>query len=94
MTNTNNSPAPERIDQATLLQEQTDPLTHTPVHLLELKDVGKHYGNIIALTGVTMADVNGDGHVDIYVSGIEYLTMHGRNVLYINNGNATVLRQR
>ena len=55
MTNTNNSPAAERIDQATLLQEQTDPLTHTPVHLLELKDVGKHYGNIIALTGVTMA---------------------------------------
>ena len=40
-------------------------------------------------TGVTMADVNGDGHVDIYVSGIDYLTMHGRNVLYINNGNAT-----
>ncbi len=40
-------------------------------------------------TGVTMADVNGDGHVDIYVSGIEYLTMHGRNVLYINNGNGT-----
>ena len=40
-------------------------------------------------TGVTMADVNGDGRVDIYVSGIEYLTMHGRNVLYINNGNGT-----
>jgi hypothetical protein len=40
-------------------------------------------------TGVTMADVNGDGRVDIYVSGIEYLTMHGRNVLYINNGNST-----
>jgi enediyne biosynthesis protein E4 len=40
-------------------------------------------------TGVTMADVNGDGHVDIYVSGVDYLTMHGRNVLYINNGNAT-----
>ena len=40
-------------------------------------------------TGVTMADVNGDGHVDIYVSGIEYLTMHSRNVLYINNGNGT-----
>ncbi len=39
--------------------------------------------------GVTMADVNGDGRVDIYVSGIEYLTMHGRNVLYINNGNGT-----
>jgi len=40
-------------------------------------------------TGVTMADVNGDGHVDIYVSGVDYLTMRGRNVLYINNGNAT-----
>lgn len=40
-------------------------------------------------TGVTMADVNGDGHLDIYVSGVSYLTMHGRNVLYINNGDAT-----
>ncbi len=40
-------------------------------------------------TGVTMADVNGDGRVDIYVSGVDYLTMHGRNVLYINNGNGT-----
>jgi hypothetical protein len=40
-------------------------------------------------TGVTMADVNGDGRVDIYVSGVEYLAMHGRNVLYINNGNGT-----
>ncbi|MDP9203186.1 MAG: VCBS repeat-containing protein [Gemmatimonadota bacterium] len=40
-------------------------------------------------SGVTMADVNGDGRVDIYVSGVDYLTMHGRNVLYINNGNGT-----
>lgn len=40
-------------------------------------------------TGVTMADVNGDGHVDIYVSGVDFLSMHGRNVLYINNGDAT-----
>ncbi|MBI4410352.1 MAG: VCBS repeat-containing protein [Gemmatimonadetes bacterium] len=40
-------------------------------------------------TGVTMADVNGDGHVDIYVSGVSYLTMHGRNVLYINDGDGT-----
>lgn len=40
-------------------------------------------------TGVTMADVNGDGLVDIYVSGVDYLTMHGRNVLYINNGDGT-----
>jgi hypothetical protein len=40
-------------------------------------------------TGVTMADVNGDGRVDIYVSGVDYLTMHGHNVLYINNGDGT-----
>ncbi len=40
-------------------------------------------------TGVTMADVNGDGRVDIYVSAVSYLTMHGRNALYINNGDGT-----
>jgi hypothetical protein len=40
-------------------------------------------------TGVTMADVNGDGRVDVYVSAVSYLTMHGRNVLYINNGDGT-----
>ena len=40
-------------------------------------------------TGVTMADVNGDGKPDIYVSAVDYLTMHGHNVLYINNGNGT-----
>ncbi len=40
-------------------------------------------------TGVTMADVNGDGRVDIYASAISYLTMRGHNVLYINNGDGT-----
>ncbi|MEX1185748.1 MAG: VCBS repeat-containing protein [Gemmatimonadaceae bacterium] len=40
-------------------------------------------------TGVTMADVNGDGRLDIYVSAVSYLTMRGRNVLYINNGDLT-----
>src|SRR6476620_1926170 len=38
-------------------------------------------------TGVTMADVDGDGRIDIYVSGVDYLGEHGRNVLYINNGD-------
>ena len=47
------------IDQQTLLQNETDPLTHTPVHLLSLEDVGKHYGNIIALSDVTMTVDNG-----------------------------------
>ncbi len=40
-------------------------------------------------TGVTMADVNGDGRLDIYVSAVSYLTLHGHNVLYINNGDGT-----
>jgi enediyne biosynthesis protein E4 len=40
-------------------------------------------------SGVTMADVNGDGYVDIYVSAVNYLAMKGHNVLYINNGDGT-----
>jgi enediyne biosynthesis protein E4 len=40
-------------------------------------------------TGVTMADVNGDGRLDLYVSGVSYLTMRGRNVLYVNAGDGT-----
>ena len=44
-------------------------------------------------TGVSMADVNGDGHVDIYVSAVNYLSMKGRNALYINAGNGTEERK-
>ena len=40
-------------------------------------------------SGVTMADVNGDGRLDIYVSAVNYLAMQGRNVLYVNNGDGT-----
>ena len=40
-------------------------------------------------TGVTMADVDGDGKLDIFVSAVDYLSMHGRNVLYHNNGDGT-----
>ena len=39
-------------------------------------------------SGVTMADVNGDGRLDIYVSGVDD-QLQGRNVLYINNGDGT-----
>src|SRR6266566_5009355 len=40
-------------------------------------------------SGVTMADVNGDGRLDIFVSGVNSLGMQGRDVLYINNGDGT-----
>ena len=41
-------------------------------------------------TGVTMADVNSDGLLDIYVCEVgKYKTLQGRNELFINNGNNT-----
>ncbi len=40
-------------------------------------------------TGVTMADVNGDGFLDIYVCRSNYLDRSGANQLYINNGDLT-----
>ncbi len=41
-------------------------------------------------TGVTMADVNGDGLLDIYVCGVsKYKTFQSPNQLLINNGDLT-----
>ncbi|HYC84267.1 MAG TPA: VCBS repeat-containing protein [Chryseosolibacter sp.] len=41
-------------------------------------------------TGVTMADVNADGHLDIYVCQLgNYKGVRGRNLLYLNNGDLT-----
>lgn len=41
-------------------------------------------------TGATMADVNGDGLLDIYVCAVQgEHNLHGRNELFINNGNNT-----
>lgn len=40
-------------------------------------------------TGVTMADVNGNGLLDIYISRVNYLGKSGRNQLFINNGDMT-----
>lgn len=38
-------------------------------------------------TGVTMADVNGDGRLDIYVCAVnQFKGLKGVNELYINNG--------
>lgn len=41
-------------------------------------------------TGATMADVNGDGLLDIYVCAVgNYKELEGSNELYINNGDLT-----
>ncbi len=41
-------------------------------------------------TGVTMADVNGDGFLDIYVCQVgNYKAIHGKNQLFINQGDLT-----
>ena len=48
-------------------------------------------GNSDWCSGVTMADVNGDGFLDIYVSAVvnARFGLKGRNELFINNGNGT-----
>ena len=41
-------------------------------------------------TGVTMADINADGFLDIYVCSVQgEQNLHGYNMLYINNKNGT-----
>src|SRR5439155_20790280 len=44
-------------------------------------------------TGGTIADVNGDGWLAIYVSAVSYLGMHGDNVLYLQNRDGTFTDQ-
>src|SRR5690606_394026 len=45
-------------------------------------------------TGVTMADVNGDGLLDIYVAAVTGIRgLEGKNELFINNGDLTFTEQ-
>ena len=45
-------------------------------------------------TGVSMADVNGDGWLDIYVCQVgDYKSVQGTNQLFINNGDLTFTEQ-
>lgn len=44
-------------------------------------------------TGVSMADVNGDGFLDFYVSHVHYLDKKGHNQLFINQGDGTFLEK-
>ena len=46
-------------------------------------------------TGITMADVNDDGLLDIYVCEVgKYKSLHGRNELFINNGPSPLSSSR
>ncbi len=56
--------------------------------------VGGIFGDSTWTNGVTMADVNGDGWLDIYVCRMHgLLGFQGGNLLYINNHNGTFSEQ-
>jgi hypothetical protein len=56
----------------------------------DITDKAGVQGNGNWKTGVTIADVNGDGLLDIYVCEVgAYKKLQGRNELFINNGDLT-----
>ena len=57
--------------------------------ITEAADVAGRYGPHTWTTGVVMADVNGDGWLDLYVSQVSnHPSFEGHNQLFINNGEA------
>ncbi len=58
--------------------------------ITEKAGVSGEPGDSTWTNGVTMADVNGDGWIDIYVCRMDgLLGLKGGNLLYINNGDGT-----
>ncbi len=54
----------------------------------DITDKAAVAGNADWCSGVTMADVNGDGYLDMYVSAVSNVHgLQGHNQLFINNGN-------
>jgi hypothetical protein len=59
-------------------------------HFVDITKKAGVFGGIEGwTTGVTMADVNGDGFLDIYVCSSNLLDKRGANLLFINNGDLT-----
>lgn len=59
----------------------------TPIKFTDVTDKAGVGGKSNWKTGVTVADVNGDGWLDIYVCAVSnYRTFKGHNELFINNG--------
>ncbi len=60
---------------------------------LKFKDITEEAGVLLDTswsTGVSMADINNDGLLDIYVSKVgHYKSLESHNQLYINNGDTT-----
>ena len=59
-------------------------------HFEDITQEAGVYGDIEGwTTGVTMADINGDGFLDIYVCRSNLFDKKGANLLFINNGDLT-----
>ncbi|MDN5215538.1 VCBS repeat-containing protein [Fulvivirgaceae bacterium BMA12] len=60
------------------------------MHFEDITSIAGVAGEAEWTCGVTMADVNGDGYLDIFVSVLSgFKDLNGHNELFINNGNLT-----